>query len=170
MRRMTVVLLIVCIMLFSAGGAAAIHPVAISTPDAPAAIGPYSQAIKFGELLFISGQIPLIPGHESAGVTLEGITAQTIQVMENIGAILQKACMTFNDVLMTTVYLKNLDDFETFNVVYGDYFAENAHPPARATIAASNIPKGALLEVSIIAGKYTIGSQPPWSHPSQPHR
>jgi 2-iminobutanoate/2-iminopropanoate deaminase len=163
MKKMNVkVVLVLLLVLVSASVAFAKDPKVISTPDAPAAVGPYSQAIKYGELVFISGQLPINPA--TGALISTNITDATRQVMENLEAILAEAKLTFDDVLMTTVYLASINDFNNFNIEYGKSFGcdfvsnqwvcdPNGHPPARATIAAGAIPKGALLEVSMIAGK-----------------
>ena len=120
----------------------------INTYKAPKAIGPYSQAVKYENFLFVSGQIALDPKTgELVGSTVE---EQTRQVMENIKAILEEAELNFNHVVKTTIYLKNINDFDKVNRVYGEYFPE--HKPARATIEVSNLPKGALVEIEVIAG------------------
>jgi 2-iminobutanoate/2-iminopropanoate deaminase len=120
----------------------------IETEKAPKAIGPYSQAVKYENLLFVSGQIAIDPEtQEFAGGSVE---EQTKRVMENIRAILEEAGLTFNHVLKTTIYLKNINDFQKVNEVYGRYFKE--HKPARATVEVSNLPKGALVEIEVIAG------------------
>lgn len=120
----------------------------IETEKAPKAIGPYSQAVKYENLLFVSGQIAIDPEtQEFAGGSVE---EQTKGVMENIRAILEEAGLTFNHVLKTTIYLKNINDFQKVNEVYGRYFKE--HKPARATVEVSNLPKGALVEIEVIAG------------------
>jgi 2-iminobutanoate/2-iminopropanoate deaminase len=118
----------------------------ISTDTAPKAIGPYSQAIQSGNLLFISGQIPLNP---VTGEISGDISGQTHQVLENLKSILLAAGATPADVLKTTVFLKNLDDFSAMNAVYGEYFAADA--PARSTIEVSRIPRGALVEIEAVA-------------------
>ena len=120
----------------------------INTDKAPKAIGPYSQAVKYENFLFVSGQIALDPKTgELVGSTVE---EQTRQVMENIKAILEEAELNFNHVVKTTIYLKNINDFDKVNRIYGEYFTE--HKPARATIEVSNLPKGALVEIEVIAG------------------
>ncbi len=120
----------------------------IYTEKAPKAIGPYSQAIKYENLVFISGQIAIDPNtQEFIGGDIE---AQTRRVMENIKAILEEAGLNFNHIIKTTIYLKNLSDFEKVNKIYGEYFTE--HKPARATVEVSNLPKGALVEIEAIAG------------------
>jgi 2-iminobutanoate/2-iminopropanoate deaminase len=120
---------------------------AVSTPSAPAAIGPYSQAIRAGSLIFISGQIPIDP---STGTLIEGSVAeQTDRVLRNVGAILEAAGASFDHVVRTTVYLADMDDFAAMNEVYGGYFRSPA--PARATVQAARLPKDARVEIDVIA-------------------
>lgn len=117
----------------------------IQTPNAPAAIGPYSQAISVGDLLFTSGQIPL----RADGTLLEGdITAQTTQVLANLKAVIEAAGSTLNHVVKTTVFLKNLDDFIAMNKVYGDIFG--SHTPARSTVQVAKLPRDVLVEIEAI--------------------
>lgn len=119
----------------------------INTEKAPAAIGPYSQAVKIGGLLFTSGQIPLDP---ISGIVVEGgIAPQTKRVMENLKAILEAAGLTFSSIVKTTVFLQNMEDFKVMNEVYGEYFI--AHPPARSTIQVGRLPKDVLIEIEAIA-------------------
>jgi 2-iminobutanoate/2-iminopropanoate deaminase len=120
----------------------------ISTKNAPAAVGPYSQAIKHGNLLFISGQIPLDP---KTGNLVEGdIEVQTRMVLENIKAVLEAGGMTARNVLKCTCFLKSMEDFEKFNSVYKTYFDES--PPARECVEVSRLPKDVSVEVSAICG------------------
>ena len=120
---------------------------AVSTPAAPKAVGPYSQAVRSGSLLFVSGQIPLDP---ATGVLVAGdIAAQTRRVMLNLEGILKAAGATFGDVVRTTVFLVDIDDFAAMNDVYGEFFS--IPPPARSTIEASRLPRGARLEIDLIA-------------------
>ena len=120
----------------------------ISTDKAPAAIGPYSQAIQFSGLLFVSGQIAIDPKTDEF---VEGdIEAQTKQVLENLKAIIEEAGMTLKNVLKCSCFLKNMDDFVTFNSIYDRYFGDN--PPARETIEVARLPKDAMVEVSAICG------------------
>jgi 2-iminobutanoate/2-iminopropanoate deaminase len=120
----------------------------VATDKAPAAIGPYSQAIQFSGLLFVSGQIGIDP---QTGEFVEGgIEAQAGQVLENLKAIIEGAGMTLKDVLKCSCFIKNMDDFGTFNAVYDKYFDTN--PPARETIEVARLPKDALVEVSAICG------------------
>ena len=123
---------------------------AISTHDAPAAIGPYSQAVRVGEMLFASGQIPTDP--KTGNLVPGGITEQTTQVMENIKAVLNKAGIDLVHVVKTTVFLKNMNDFAAMNAVYARYMApEGVIPPARSTVEVARLPKDALVEVEVIA-------------------
>ncbi len=118
-----------------------------STQKAPAAIGPYSQAVGFGKFLFISGQIPLDPDtNEFVSGTVE---EQTVQVISNIKSILQSAGMDLRDVVKTTLFLRRLEDFERVNQIYKSYFSEN--PPARSTVEVSRLPKDAEVEIEAIA-------------------
>lgn len=123
---------------------------AISTHDAPVAIGPYSQAVRVGEMLFASGQIPIDP--KSGNLVSGGITEQTTQVMENIKAVLNKAGIDLIHVVKTTVFLKSMNDFAAMNAVYAKYMApEGVIPPARSTVEVARLPKDALVEVEVIA-------------------
>ncbi|MCQ2291657.1 MAG: RidA family protein [Bacteroidales bacterium] len=120
----------------------------IHTENAPAAIGPYSQAIEANGMLFISGQIPVNPAN---GEVPEGITAQTEQVMKNIEAILTEAGYTFDNVVKTTCLLSDIANFGAMNEVYAKYFTVN--PPARAAFAVRDLPKGVMVEIESIAVK-----------------
>ncbi|MCK9422992.1 MAG: RidA family protein [Bacteroidales bacterium] len=121
----------------------------ISTPFAPNAIGPYSQAVEVNGILFISGQIPLDP---ATGMMVDGgINEQTEQVMKNIGAILKASGYTYDDVVKSTCLLSDMDNFVHMNAVYGKYYAKN--PPARAAYAVVKLPLGALVEIETIAVK-----------------
>lgn len=119
----------------------------ISTNEAPAAVGPYSQAVRAGSLLFCAGQIPLDP--KSGKILSEDISEQTRRVMENITAILQAAGLTFDHIVKTTIFLTDLGDFQTVNEIYGSYFKQE--PPARSTVQVSALPKGARVEIEVIA-------------------
>ncbi len=119
----------------------------ISSSDAPAAIGPYSQAIRAGDFLFASGQIPLDP--TTGTITEGGITAQTHQVLQNLGAVLAAAGVTFDRVVKTTIYLADMGDFAAVNEVYAGYFPAPA--PARATIQAAGLPKNVRVEIDLVA-------------------
>lgn len=120
----------------------------IITEKAPIPIGPYSQAVVWNNLVFVSGQIPLNP--ETNKVVGDDIEIQTKQVIENIKQILEKAGTSLDKVIKTTVYLRNLKDFDRMNFVYAQYFK---HKPARTTIEVSNLPKNALVEIEVIAIK-----------------
>ena len=118
----------------------------IYTENAPAAIGPYSQAIVHGDLVFTSGQIPINP--ETGNVDAEGIVAQTEQVMKNLDAVLTAAGSSFEKAIKTTCFLSDMTDFADFNEVYAKYFTEK---PARSCVAVKTLPKGVLVEVEVIA-------------------
>ena len=119
----------------------------ITSPQAPKAIGPYSQAIGVGNFIFCSGQIGLDPA--TGRLVDGGIAAETRQVLTNLAAVLQAAGSSLAQVVKTTVYLKNLDDFITMNEVYASFFPTN--PPARATIEVAHLPRWALVEIEAIA-------------------
>jgi 2-iminobutanoate/2-iminopropanoate deaminase len=120
---------------------------AISTPNAPAAIGPYSQAIRAGSLLFVSGQIPIDP---ATGDLVQGdIAQQTHRVFANLKAILDAAGATFDNVVRTTVYLADMNDFAKVNEIYATYFSSPA--PARATVQAARLPRDSRVEIDLIA-------------------
>lgn len=119
---------------------------AITTDGAPAAIGPYSQAIQVGNLLFCSGQIPLDPA--SGEIVAGGVREQAEQVMKNIAAVLSAAGAGFDDVVKATIYLVDMNDFAVVNEVYGSRFSQ--HKPARSTVAVQGLPRGVLVEIEII--------------------
>jgi 2-iminobutanoate/2-iminopropanoate deaminase len=120
---------------------------AVSTASAPRAIGPYSQAVRAGALLFVSGQVPLDP---ATGQLVEGdIAAQTRRVLQNIGEILKSGGASFDHVVRTTVFLADMNDFAAMNDVYATYFSSPA--PARATVQVSRLPKDARIEIDVIA-------------------
>ena len=118
----------------------------VFTDKAPAAIGPYSQAVILGNLVYTSGQIPIVP--ETGLIEATDIVAQTEQVMKNIGAILESAGSSFEKTIKTTCFLADISNFAAFNEVYAKYFTTN---PARSCIAVKDLPKGALVEVEVIA-------------------
>ncbi len=120
---------------------------AISSPDAPKAIGPYSQAVRAGQLLFVSGQVPLDPA--TGQIVAGDIAAQTRRVFDNLAAVLEAGGRSFTDVVRTTVFLADMNDFAAVNDVYGTYFAEPY--PARATVQVSRLPKDARVEIDLIA-------------------
>ena len=119
----------------------------IVTDKAPEAIGPYSQAVKAGGFVFLSGQIPLVP--TTGEVLKEGIAQQTRLVLKNISEILKEASVDIKAVVKTTVYLKDITDFQEMNNVYEEFF--KVDPPARATVEVSNLPKGVDVEIELIA-------------------
>ena len=122
---------------------------AIATTDAPAAIGPYSQAVDCGALVFVSGQIPVDP---STGQLVDGDTAaQTRQVLRNLAAVLEAAGLSLGHVVKTTVYLKDLTDFPAMNAVYAEAFT--APLPARATVEAARLPRDVRVEIELIAAR-----------------
>ena len=119
----------------------------ISTTKAPAAIGPYSQAIKVGNLVYTSGQIPIDP---ATGVFIEGgIKEQTRQSLTNVKAILAEAGLSMSNVVKTTVFMADMNDFADMNAVYAEFFAEPY--PARSAVAVKTLPKGALVEIEVVA-------------------
>ncbi len=119
----------------------------ISTDQAPKAIGPYSQAVTHGGLVYLSGQIPLDP---ASGTIVEGdIAAQTGRVLENLKAVLAAAGSSLENVLKTTVYLKDMGEFAKMNEVYGSYFSSN--PPARSTVEVARLPRDARVEIDVVA-------------------
>ena len=119
----------------------------VATPNAPAAIGPYSQAIKANGLLFVSGQIALDP--KTGEFAAADVKLQTERVLENLKAILEASGVSLNHVVKTTVYLKDMGEFTAMNEVYARYFT--AAPPARSTIQAARLPKDALVEIDVVA-------------------
>ena len=122
----------------------------IHTHQAPAAIGPYSQAVRAGNMLFVSGQIPLDP--ETGNIIIGGIESETHRVMKNIEAILQAAGCTFSQVVKSTLFIKNFDDFAKINAVYASYFSGNY--PARETVEVSRLPRNASIEISVIVSTH----------------
>ena len=120
---------------------------AISTQKAPAAIGPYSQAIKVGNLVYTSGQIPIDPATDS--FVGGGIKEQTRQSLTNVKAILEEAGLTMSNVVKTTVFMADIADFADMNAVYAEFFAEPY--PARSAVAVKTLPKGALVEIEVVA-------------------
>lgn len=120
--------------------------IVISTELAPKAIGPYSQAVRFGNLVFLSGQLGIDP---QTGAMREGVIEQTRQALDNIGAVLNAIGLTYAHVIKTTVFVKDLDDFATVNDVYGTVFSQD--PPARSCVEVSRLPKRALVEIECTA-------------------
>lgn len=121
----------------------------ISSPDAPAAIGPYSQAIKVGNTLYCSGQIAINP--KTGELVTASIEEETRQVLENLGAVLKEAGMDYSDVVRATVFMSDMENYKRINAVYGEYFTKN--PPARAAVQVANLPKYVNVEISCIAVK-----------------
>jgi len=121
----------------------------IRTDNAPAPIGPYNQAVQFGNLLFVSGQIPLDP--KTGELVTVDIESETKLVMENLKAILTEAGMDFSNVIKTSIFLMDMGQFAKMNEIYGSYFSEN--PPARETVQVAGLPRGVHVEISMIAGK-----------------
>jgi len=126
------------------------NKIAISTKEAPAAIGPYSQAIQVGDMLFASGQIGLDPA--TGQIVSGGIVEQTIRALENMKAVLTQAGLDLAHVVKTTVFLKTMTDFAAMNEIYAKYLApEGVVPPARSTVAVAGLPKDALVEIEFVA-------------------
>ncbi|MDT7872684.1 MULTISPECIES: RidA family protein [unclassified Stygiolobus] len=121
----------------------------VFSPDAPKPIGPYSQAVKVGNTVYVSGQIPVDP--KSGEVVKGGIKEQTRVVLENLKAVLKAAGFELSDVVMSFVYLKDMNMFSDFNSVYAEYFKEK--PPARITVEVSRLPKDVLIEIAVIGSK-----------------
>lgn len=121
----------------------------IKTDRAPSAVGPYSQAVEANGFLYISGQVPINP--ETGSVVTGGITEQTRQVMENIGAILESAGYTYSDVIKSTCLLADMSDFKPMNEVYAEYYPDDQ--PARAAFAVKELPLGVMVEIETIASK-----------------
>jgi 2-iminobutanoate/2-iminopropanoate deaminase len=119
----------------------------ISTSEAPAAVGPYSQAIRIGNFVFCSGQIPLDP--KTGEIVPGDVKAQTRRVMENIAAVLRAEGLNFGSIIKTTIFLTNLADFQAVNELYGSYF--QSEPPARSTVEVAALPKSATVEIDVIA-------------------
>ncbi len=119
----------------------------ISTTEAPGAVGPYSQAVRIGNFVFCSGQIPLDP--KTAQIVEGDISAQTRRVMENISAVLRAEGLAFENIVKTTIFLTNLADFQTVNELYGSYFKSD--PPARSTVQVAALPKDAQIEIEVLA-------------------
>ena len=120
---------------------------AVSSPDAPKAIGPYSQAVRSGQVLFVSGQVPLDP---ESGTMVDGdVAVQTRRVLDNLGAILNAGGLSFADVVRTTVFLADMNDLAAMNQVYGTYFSQPY--PARATVQVARLPRDARIEIEVIA-------------------
>ena len=122
----------------------------ISTPNAPAPIGPYSQAVLVNGMLYTSGQIAINP--ENGNLIVDDISAETLQVMKNLAAVLEAAGMSFNHVIKSTIFISNMDDFNAINAIYGNYFDDET-APARETVQVARLPKNVNVEISVIATK-----------------
>ncbi len=120
----------------------------VNAPAAPAAIGPYCHAKLVGSLLFTSGQLGLDP---ATGELCQGVEAQARQSLENLGAVLSAAGYDFSDVVKTTIFLANIDDFAAVNVIYASFFPQD--PPARSCVAVKTLPKGGLIEIELVAAR-----------------
>jgi 2-iminobutanoate/2-iminopropanoate deaminase len=124
--------------------------IGISTKGAPAAIGPYSQAVRVGDMVYASGQVALDPA--TGQLVTGGVAEQTVRALENIRAVLAEAGLDLADVVKTTVFLKSMNDFAAMNEIYARYLVtEGAVPPARSTVAVAALPKDALVEIEVIA-------------------
>ena len=119
----------------------------VSTTEAPAAVGPYSQAVRIGPMLFTAGQIPLDP--QTGQIVSEDVAEQTRRVLDNLTAVLKAEKMDFSNIVKTTVFMTNLGDFQTMNEIYASYFKDQ--PPARSTVQVSALPKGAQVEIEVVA-------------------
>lgn len=126
----------------------------ISTADAPAAIGPYSQAVRAGSTIYCAGQIPLDP--KTGQIVSQDIAEQTRRVLDNVTAVLRSEGLTFDHVVKTTIFLTDLADFQTVNEIYGSYI--KTEPPARSTVQVAALPKGARIEIEVIAVANGSGS------------
>jgi 2-iminobutanoate/2-iminopropanoate deaminase len=122
---------------------------AIATSGAPAAIGPYSQAVRIGNLIFTAGQIPLDPATQQ--LVASGIVEQTTRVLENLKAVLEAGGSSLDNVVKATVFLKDLSDFAAMNEVYAKYFGQRGNPPARTTVEVAGLPRNALVEIEVVA-------------------
>ena len=127
----------------------------VSTTEAPAAVGPYSQAVRVGPMLFTAGQIPLDP--KTGQIVAGDVADQTRRVLDNLTAVLKAEGMDFSNIVKTTVFMTNLGDFQTMNEVYAGYFKDQ--PPARSTVQVSALPKGAQVEIEVIAAAGGAGGK-----------
>ena len=125
------------------------HKIAIHTADAPAALGPYSQAIRSGDLLFTSGQVGFHPA--TGELVSGGVEPETRQVLSNLAAVLQAAGLSFGDIVKSTIFLADMDDFATVNAIYGKAFPEGTVPPARSTVQVARLPRDARIEIEVVA-------------------
>ena len=148
--RLGLCALVLAAGLSGCGGMMGVKKEVIATPDAPKAIGPYSQAIRVGNTLYLAGQIPIDP--KTNQLSTGTIEQQTRLVMDNLGAVLKAAGMDFSDVVMANCFLKDLNDFGRFNETYATYFKDGM-PPGRATVQVARLPRDVLVEVAFIAVK-----------------
>jgi len=146
---MSRIILSSCLMLVYAVTLCAQEKTVIKSPDAPAAIGPYSQAIMVGNTLYCSGQIAI--DLATSKMLSESIQTETRQVLKNLGAVLRAAGMDYSNVVQATVYLADMNDYKAMNEIYGEVFKEN--PPARATVQVGRLPRDARMEIACIAVK-----------------
>lgn len=148
-KKLAVVFLMILFISCDSDDAGHFTKQVIKSPDAPAAIGPYSQAIKAGNTLYCSGQIAIDP--KTGELVTESIEVETKQVLDNLGAVLKEAGMSYSDVVRATVYMTDMENYKRINAVYGQYFTEN--PPARVAVQVANLPKYVNVEISCIAVK-----------------
>lgn len=146
-RKLAFLAALIVLITCSANDTEPVKKQIIKSPDAPATIGPYSQAIKVGNTLYCSGQIAIDP--KTGELVTENIEAETRQVLENLGAVLREAGMDFSDVVQATVYMTDMENYKIINGIYGQYFKEN--PPARAAIQVANLPRYVNVEIACIA-------------------
>ena len=148
-HKLTVIVLAVYLVGCSSNQKTTVTKEVIKSPGAPAAIGPYSQAVKVGNTLYCSGQIAIDP--KTGALVNDSIEAETKQVLENLKAVLSEAGMTLSDVVRTTVFMSDIGNYKRINGIYADYFTDN--PPARAAVQVANLPKYVNVEISCIAVK-----------------
>ncbi len=149
MKQKLSVRLLLAVLIIAAGPVYAADRAVVSTDKAPKAIGPYSQAIRYGDMLYVSGMIPIDP--KTNEVSRGDITAQTTLVLENIRAVVEAAGFSMKNVLKAEVFLKDLKDLAAYNGVYARYFPGD--PPARVTVQAAALPNNVLIEISVTCGK-----------------
>jgi 2-iminobutanoate/2-iminopropanoate deaminase len=148
-RKISLLILLCLVVGCNSNQTNSVEKIIIKSPDAPAAIGPYSQAIKVGNTLYCSGQIAIDP--VTGDLVNETIEAETEQVLKNLGAVLKAAGMDYSDVVRATVYMSNMENYGRINSVYANYFTEK--PPARVAVQVANLPKYVNVEISCIAVK-----------------
>ncbi len=148
-RKTALLFLLLCLAGCNSNQTNSLDKIVISSPDAPAAIGPYSQAIKVGNTLYCSGQIAINP--QTGELVVETIEVETRQVLENLGAVLKAAGMDYSDVVQAIVYMTDMENYKRINEIYGQYFKET--PPARVAVQVANLPKYVHVEIACIAVK-----------------